>query len=74
MLAYAGKYEENEIIEAVLSCKKCSREYSVKRGVPRFADLDKIEQDKAETAENFERKERTATQKNHTKIGKSAYI
>ncbi len=53
LLAYASKYEEKEIIEAVLSCKKCEREYKVIRGVPRFADLDKIEQDKAETAENF---------------------
>ncbi len=53
MLAYASKDEEKEIIEAILSCKKCSREYKVTRGIPRFADLDKIEQDKAETAENF---------------------
>ena len=53
LLAYASKYEEKEIIEAILSCKKCSREYKVVRGVPRFADLGKIEEDKAETAENF---------------------
>ena len=53
LLAYASKYEGKEIIEAVLSCKKCVREYKVVRGVPRFADLSKIEQDKAETAENF---------------------
>ena len=53
MLAYASKYEEKEIIEAVLTCQKCSREYKVERGVPRFAALDKIEQDKAETATNF---------------------
>jgi SAM-dependent methyltransferase len=53
LLAYASKYEEKQIIEAVLSCKKCEREYKVIRGVPRFADLDKIEQDKLETAENF---------------------
>lgn len=52
-LAYAGKYEDKEIIEGVLSCIKCSREYKIIRGVPRFADLDKIEQDKADTAENF---------------------
>lgn len=52
-LAYAGKYEDKEIIEGVLSCLKCSREYKVIRGVPRFADLDKIEQDKADTAANF---------------------
>ncbi|MEP7038141.1 MAG: methyltransferase domain-containing protein, partial [Acidobacteriota bacterium] len=53
LLAYASKYEEKEIIEAVLTCRKCSREYKVERGVPRFAALDKIEQDKAETATNF---------------------
>ncbi len=53
MLAHASKYEEKEIIEAVLTCQKCSREYKVERGVPRFAALDKLEQDKAETAENF---------------------
>lgn len=53
LLAYASKYEEKEIIEAVLTCKKCEREYKVTRGVPRFAALDKIEQDKAETAMNF---------------------
>jgi SAM-dependent methyltransferase len=53
LLAYASKYEDKEIIEGVLSCKKCSREYKVLRGVPRFADLAKIEEDKAETAENF---------------------
>jgi len=53
LLAYASKYEGREIIEAVLTCKKCDREYKVVRGVPRFADLSKIEGDKAETAENF---------------------
>lgn len=53
LLPYVSKYDDKEIIEAVLSCKKCSREYKVERGVPRFANLDKIEQDKAETAENF---------------------
>ena len=53
LLAYASKYEEKQIIEAVLSCRKCEREYRVVRGVPRFADLDKLEQDKLETAENF---------------------
>ncbi len=53
LLAYASKYLDKEIIEAVLTCKKCEREYKVTRGIPRFAALDKIEQDKAETAENF---------------------
>ena len=53
LLANAGKYEDKEIVEGVLSCRKCTREYRVERGVPRFADLGKIEEDKAETAENF---------------------
>ena len=53
LLAYASKYLSREILEAVLTCKKCEREYSVTRGIPRFAALEKIEQDKAETAENF---------------------
>ena len=53
LLAYASQYDDKEIIEAVLTCKKCTREYKVIRGVPRFADLSKIEDDKAETAENF---------------------
>jgi SAM-dependent methyltransferase len=53
LLAYASKYEAREIIEAVLSCKKCGREYTVARGVPRFADLSKIEREKAETAASF---------------------
>src|SRR5688500_12183773 len=53
LLADAGRYEEKEIIEGVLSCKKCEREYKVVRGVPRFADLGKVEQEKVETARNF---------------------
>src|SRR3954463_3941202 len=52
-LTYAGKYEDKEIIDGLLSCQKCRNEYKIVRGVPRFADLDKIEQDKADTAENF---------------------
>ena len=53
LLAYASKYDGHEIIEGVLTCKKCTREYKVVRGIPRFADLAKIEEDKAETAQNF---------------------
>lgn len=53
LLANVGRYEEKEIIDAVLSCKKCVHEYRVVRGVPRFADLGKVEADKAATAENF---------------------
>jgi SAM-dependent methyltransferase len=53
LLVHVGTREEREIIEGLLSCRKCDREYKILRGVPRFADLSKIEQDKLETAENF---------------------
>jgi len=53
LLVHVGGREEREIIEGLLSCRKCDREYKIVRGVPRFADLSKIEQDKLETAENF---------------------
>ena len=53
LLAYASKYDEKEIIEGVLTCKKCTREYKVVRGVPRFVDTAKLDDEKAATAENF---------------------
>jgi SAM-dependent methyltransferase len=53
LMPFASKYDGKEIIEGILSCKKCSREYKIVGGVPRFADLAKIDEDKAETAENF---------------------
>jgi SAM-dependent methyltransferase len=53
LLVHVGARAQKEIIEGVLSCKKCEREYKITRGVPCFAALDKIEQDKADTAANF---------------------
>ncbi len=53
LLAYASAYEDKEIMEGVLTCKKCTREYKIVRGVPWFADLGKVEEDKAATAGNF---------------------
>lgn len=53
LLSHVGERDSVEILEGELSCKKCEREYKILRGVPRFADLEKIEADKAETAENF---------------------
>jgi SAM-dependent methyltransferase len=52
-LANATEHNGAEIMTGVLSCIKNSHEYKIVRGVPRFADLSKIEQDKADTAENF---------------------
>ncbi len=53
LLAYVSKYDDKEIVEADLNCKKCEREYKVIRGIPRFASLEKIDKGKADTAENF---------------------
>lgn len=43
----------SEIMEGVLGCVGCSKSFKVVRGVPRFADLGEVEQDKADTANNF---------------------
>jgi SAM-dependent methyltransferase len=43
----------NEILAGTLNCASCSRTFSIVRGVPRFADLAQIEEDKAATASSF---------------------
>lgn len=53
VIAHEGEREGEEILEGELSCQKCARSYAIIRGVPRFAALDAVERDKAETAENF---------------------
>ena len=45
--------EKDEILEGTLSCVSCDGEFPIIRGVPRFADLSRIEKEKLETAENF---------------------
>ena len=42
-----------EILQATLICSACSACFPVVRGVPRFADLQLIDEDKAATASNF---------------------
>jgi SAM-dependent methyltransferase len=43
----------DENVEGQLCCVACARCFPVTRGVPRFVELDQIDQDKAATAENF---------------------
>jgi SAM-dependent methyltransferase len=45
--------ENAEIISGKLICENCHRDFPIIRGVPRFAVLEEIEPDKAETARNF---------------------
>ncbi|HSS20922.1 MAG TPA: methyltransferase domain-containing protein [Pyrinomonadaceae bacterium] len=42
-----------EIMEGELACRLCKQSFPITRGVPRFAAVEKLEADKAATAENF---------------------
>jgi SAM-dependent methyltransferase len=52
-LLSVAKEEAEEILEGDLDCAGCAQHFPVVRGVPRFADLGKIEEDKAATASSF---------------------
>ena len=47
------KEEGEEILEGDLGCAACGLHFPITRGVPRFADLSKVEEDKAATAASF---------------------
>jgi SAM-dependent methyltransferase len=53
LLSSVASTEEAEIIEGQLACDRCRRTYPVVRGIPRFGTPEKLEADKAATAENF---------------------
>ena len=42
-----------EIMTGDLECTACQRTFAIRRGIPRFADLGKIDEGKQATAENF---------------------
>jgi SAM-dependent methyltransferase len=48
-----ARWEDAEVVEGDLDCAGCARHFAVVRGVPRFADLDQLEAEKAATAANF---------------------
>jgi SAM-dependent methyltransferase len=52
-LLSVAKTEGVEIVEGDLDCAGCERHFPIVRGVPRFADLSRIEEEKAATASNF---------------------
>ena len=43
----------DEIMEGALRCEPCTLSFPISAGIPRFADLDEIENDKKATAEGF---------------------
>jgi SAM-dependent methyltransferase len=45
--------EDWEIFEGLLSCAKCAQHFPIVGGVPRFADLGKVDEEKAATASSF---------------------
>ncbi|HZH35584.1 MAG TPA: methyltransferase domain-containing protein [Pyrinomonadaceae bacterium] len=53
LLREVSEHENSEILTGTLACNNCSGEFKIVRGVPRFAALEKVEQDKADTAKNF---------------------
>ena len=52
-LLSVAKEDGGEILEGDLDCVSCAKHFPVVRGVPRFAELDKVEEDKAATASSF---------------------
>lgn len=53
LLASISRSEDAEIMEGQLACESCANSFPIVRGVPRFAMPDKVDADKAATAENF---------------------
>jgi SAM-dependent methyltransferase len=52
-LSVARREDDGEILEGDLDCASCARHFPIVRGVPRFAALDEVEEEKAQTAANF---------------------
>jgi SAM-dependent methyltransferase len=52
-LLSVAKIDDEEVLEGDLDCDSCERHFPVVRGVPRFADLSRIEEEKAATASSF---------------------
>lgn len=52
-LAEASSTDADEILEGTLACTACAKEFPIVRGVPRFADLETVDAEKAATAASF---------------------
>ena len=49
----SSEHDGQEVIEGQLSCPACARAWPITRGVPRFASIEEVEEDKAATAAGF---------------------
>src|SRR2546425_5401032 len=52
-LRSTGEQQGIEIISGELECASCHRRFPLVRGIPRFANLEEIEEEKLATAESF---------------------
>jgi SAM-dependent methyltransferase/uncharacterized protein YbaR (Trm112 family) len=52
-LGLNSRRDGSEIMDGELGCTSCSRTFQITSGVPRFAELDKVEVEKAVTAQQF---------------------
>jgi len=52
-VASAEQREAAEIISGALACRSCGKTWPIVRGIPRFAEMSEIAQDKSATAANF---------------------
>jgi SAM-dependent methyltransferase len=53
LLLSVARKQDDEIIEGNLNCVGCHRSFSISGGIPRFANLDQLDQDKQATAAGF---------------------
>src|ERR1044072_6497739 len=49
----ATEVDVSEIMQGVLACVACDRQFPIVRGIPRFASLNEVDAEKKATAENF---------------------
>lgn len=52
-LTAGSEAEDGEIIDGVLACSGCAQQFQIIRGVPRFVDLEELDEEKAATASSF---------------------
>ena len=52
-LTAGSEDQDGEILDGVLSCQSCAKHFQIVRGVPRFVQLDQLDEEMAATASSF---------------------